>query len=197
MNADVTETAIEVKNVIESLAQEILHKFDPSEKSLSLLNAEHSPAEFLKTLIDHQHYDDAVTFLAHGLPVREAIWWSYLCSKEHFEQEDSLYQQGALATENWVKNPTEENRREAEKWAEAGEYNTITSWTAAAVFWSGGSVAPEGQPIMEPPMHLYAHAISGAIVMAANHNMPAVAEVTQRYQRYLKLGIDIANGKKN
>ncbi|MCF6345432.1 MAG: hypothetical protein L3J00_03060 [Thiomicrorhabdus sp.] len=195
MNAEVTETAIEMKNVIENLAQEILLKFDPSEKSLSLLHAEHSPAEFLNTLIDQELYDDAVTFLAHALPVREAIWWSYLCSKEHFDQENALYQQGALATENWVKNPTEENRRDAENWAEAGKYNTVTSWTAAAVFWSGGSIAPEGQPVMEPPLHLYAHAISGAIVMSANHNMPAVTEVTQRYQRYLKLGIDIANGE--
>ena len=196
--ADKTDTAPapppEMKKVTVATAREITRHFELLAASQALLTDTQSPAEFLQTLIDHGHYYDAVTFLAHAIPAREATWWACLCTREHRDNSDDAYRHAHTAAEAWVRKPTEDKRRKAEEAAEAGHYNTPASWAAAAAFWSGGSVAPAGEPAMDPPAYLYAHAVSGAIVMAAGQDMPAEADVAARYQRYLKHGINIANG---
>ncbi len=183
-----------MKKVTASTAQAITRHFELLDESHPLLEAEHSPAEFLQILIDNGHYHDAATFLAHAIPAREAVWWACLCTRDHLNSSDEPYRQAHTAAEAWVRKPSEDTRRQAEKEAEASDYNTPASWAAAAAFWSGGSVAPVSEPVMEPPAHLYAHAVAGAIVMSANQGMPAESEVEARYQRYLKHGINIGNG---
>lgn len=93
-------------------------------------------------------------------PARKAVWWACRCTRDHLDNSDEPYRQAHTAAEAWVRKPSEDIRRQAEKEAEAGHYNTPASWTAAAAFWSGGSIAP-----------------AGAIVMSANQGMPAESEV--------------------
>ena len=191
-------SSFELKNIQALKAQEITQHFDLLEESVPLLNAEQTPADFLQILIDQGHYHNAISFLAHAMPVREEVWWACLCIRDHFESSDEAYQHALNAAESWVDDPSETHRREAEKHAEAGEYNTPASWVAGAVFWSGGSIAPINEPIMAPPHHLYAHAISGAIIMSAGLDSPDESELEKRYLHYLRLGIIIANnGKTN
>ncbi len=185
---------VELKKVTADTAETITRHFELQEESQPLLKAQHTPTEFLQILIDNSHYHDAVTFLAHAIPAREAVWWACLCNREHLGSSDEAYRQAHSAAEAWVRKPFEENRRQAEKEAEAGHYNTSASWAAAAAFWSGGSIAPVSEPVMEPQAYLYAHAVAGGIIMSANQNMPAESEVEARYQRYLKHGLNIANG---
>ena len=193
-DVDTTRLPIEMKKVTASSAQDITQHFELQEESQSLLSAEQTPAEFFQILLDNGHYHDAITFLAHAIPAREAVWWACLCARYHLDNSDEQYQQALTAAETWVRKPTEENRRSAEKEAEAGNYDSPASWAAAAAFWSGGSIAPVDEPAMEPSAHLYAHAVAGAIVMSAGLGMPAEKDVKKRYQNYLKHGINVANG---
>lgn len=184
---------VNIQKITAHTAMEIVQHFDLQEKSVPLLTSEQTPAEFLQILINNEHYLDAIALLAHGMPVREATWWACLCARDHFEHSDQLNQQTLISAEQWVQQPTEEHRREAEKHAEATDYNSPASWTAAAAFWSGDSIASEDEPMMAPPPFLYAHAVSGAIVMSATLDMPTETELKERYQRYLKQAITIAN----
>lgn len=183
-----------LKKVTAACAQEIAQRFDLMSESQPLLTDTHTPGEFLRILIDHGHNPDAVTFLAHAMPAREAVWWACLCTRYHLADSDAQYQQTHAAAEAWVRKPTEENRREAETCAETSHYSTPASWVAAAAFWSNGSIAPASEPVMEPPSYLYAHAVASAIIMSTGHGMPAEKEVEERYRNYLKHGIAIANG---
>jgi len=186
--------SIAMKKITTKTAKDIAQRFELQEESQALLTEEQTPGEFLQILMDNSHYHDAVTFLAHAFLVREAVWWACVCARYHIEDADAKFQLALKAAEVWVYEPTEENRRVAEKYAEEGNYATPASWAAAAAFWSGGSINAIGEPAMEPPSDIYAHAVGGSIIMSAGLGMPAAKEVEERYNTYLKHGINIADG---
>jgi len=175
-------------------AADIAKHYELEAESRALLTEEQKPADFLATLMEKGLYYDAVTFLAHSLPVREAVWWACVCSRYFLEGSDVKFQLALNAAEAWVYKPTEQNRRVAEKYAEEGDYATPASWAAAAAFWSGGSITAEGEATIAPPPFLYAHAVAGSVVMCAGWQEPEADEVKQRFETYLKHGISIANG---
>ena len=183
-----------MKKITANTAHEIVQRFKLQKESQTLLTEQQTPAEFLQQMTENGHYHDAVTFLAHGLPPREAVWWSSVCARYHYDVSTSNDQTALVAAETWVRNPNDTNRRLAEKYAEAGDYATPASWAAAAAFWSGGSISAEDDPVMEPPPYLYAHAVAGAVIMAAGLETPAVNIVEQRYQTYVEHGTNIAMG---
>ncbi len=185
---------VAMQKVIAEKASDIVKHYELEEESGALLTEDQMPADFLAALMEKELYHDAVTFLAHSLPVREAVWWACVCSRYFLEGSDVKYQLALNAAEAWVYEPNEQNRRIAEKYAEEGDYATPASWAAAAAFWSGGSITNAEDPAMEPPPHLYAHAVTGSVVMAAGWQEPEAEEVNKRYQTYLQHGINIANG---
>ena len=50
--------------------------FDLDDAAKALLDDKQTPRQFLQLLGKQQLYSDAVRFLAHALPKREAIWWA-------------------------------------------------------------------------------------------------------------------------
>ncbi|HEY5603542.1 MAG TPA: Twin-arginine translocation pathway signal [Gammaproteobacteria bacterium] len=186
--------ALAMQKVGADKAIDIVRHYELEKESRALLTEDQRPSEFLDTLIKNELYYDAVTFLAHSLPAREAVWWACVCCRYFLEGSDVKYQLALNAAEAWVYDPSEQNRRIAEKFAEEGDYATSASWAAAAAFWSGGSITKENDPAMEPPAFLYAHAVAGSVVMAAGWKQPEADEVKQRFETYLKHGISIANG---
>lgn len=157
-----------MKKVTARTAQAISRHFELLDESQPLLEAEHTPAEFLQILIDNGHYHDAATFLAHAIPAHEAVWWACRCTRDHLDSSDEPYRQAHTAAEAWVRKPSEDTQRQAGKEAEAGHYNTPASWAAAAAFWSGDNVAPRDKPAMAPPAYQHAKAV-GRHVGRAGH----------------------------
>jgi hypothetical protein len=96
------------------------------------------------------------------------------------------------AAEAWVFQPTEENRRAAMQKAEIAGFNTPSAWSAVAVFWSGGSMAPPEAPPVPPAERLLATAVTSAVILAAVSAEPQFAD--RKYRRFLEAGIDIARG---
>lgn len=186
--------SISMKKVIAEKAIDIIKNFELVEEFQPVLDDEQVPAQYLETLMDNEHYQDAVIFLAHAIPAKEAVWWACVCSRHHKEDADVTYQLGLNAAEAWVYDPTEENRRICERYVEKENNATPASWAAAAAFWSGGSITVINKPSMEPPPHIYAHAVAGAIIKSVGLGTPTEKEVEKRYKSYLKHGIDIANG---
>src|SRR4051812_35401730 len=88
-----------------------------SEDAAALLTA--APAEpaqraFVATLVERELFADAVAFLAHALPRREAVWWAWVCARKASGPKPTPQVQGALdATERWIVQPTEDHRRQA------------------------------------------------------------------------------------
>ena len=173
-------------------AQELSTGVLLSGEAQAVLDPAMPPLAFLDALSARDLYADAVQFLSRALPKREAVWWSCLCARDLPADDKQPELGGGLsAAEAWVYKPNEDNRRKAEKAANAIKASHPARWTAMAAFWSGGSLAPPGAPEAKPPEDFTAKAVAGAILLAAGLDPK---ETDARNRRFLAAGIDIAKG---
>jgi hypothetical protein len=174
-------------------AAEVCQHFKLEEEAQKLLRDGQTPAQFLDTLIAKQQFPDAVRFLAHALPKREAVWWACQCSRAVAGPNPPPKIAAALQTaEKWVADPSEENRRAAMPAAEAAELKTPAGCAAVATFWSGGSLGPPNVPVVPPGEYLTAHGVAVAVILAAVQTEPQKAP--EKYKKFLAQGIEVAKG---
>lgn len=138
--------------------------------------------------------NDAARLAAHALPKREAVWWGCMCARAVPDPAlTPLDIEALLAAEAWVRKPDDDAlRRAAMEAAQRTGFRTPEAWAAVGAFWSGGSMAPAGQPAVPPPDHLTGVAISGGVVLAAVRLRPERAQ--DRLARFLASARDIAAG---
>lgn len=131
--------------------------------------------------------------VAHALPKREAVWWACMCAA-HTAPADlpDADRQARETAEAWVRQQADATRRAAMQHAESGGFATPEAWTAVAAFWSGDSMAPEGQPAVPPAPHLTGTAVAGAVALAAVRGDPT--RQSARLKRFLESARNIAAG---
>lgn len=175
-------------------ASEILSRFELGDDAAQFAQqGPLPPADFIRLLLKNNQFFAAIKFIAHALPKREAIWWACLAVKKSLADPAPAPQLGALnAAEQWVIAPSEEKRLQAKAWSEKTGQKSAASWVATAVFWSGGSMAKPGEPDIMPPPCLYAHAVAGAISMAAFAINPEQPE--ESFKLFIRQGLDLAAG---
>lgn len=151
-------------------------------------------AEGLQRLEAAGFFNEAARLSAHALPKREAVWWACMCAVAVPDAELPAADAAArTAAEAWVRKPGDDAlRRAAWEAAQATAFRSPEAWAAVGAFWSGGSMSPEGQPVVPPADHLTGVAVSGAVVMAAVRGHPERAPA--RLQRFLAAARDIAAG---
>src|SRR5215212_8881463 len=65
-----------------------------------------APRDYVARLVEGEHFRDAVRFLAHAIPKREAVWWAWVCARRAAGAEPPAPVRAALdATERWVAPP--------------------------------------------------------------------------------------------
>ena len=161
----------------------------------ALAGGDPAPRAFLATLIERELFADAVKFVAHALQKREAVWWAWVCARKAAGADVEPKIKAALdATERWIVQPTDDNRRQAMTLGEAAEFSTAAGCAALAAFMSGGSIAPPNVQAVAPGEFLTAQAVSGSVTIAAVSGDPAQAK--ERFQEYLRLGLEVADRTK-
>lgn len=177
------------------LAQSVVAFIESGDQLLSdaaqeLLQATWTVREFLEQLREAKLHADAVSFLAHALPKREAVWWaSAACQETATEDRDATAVQTA---QRWVVETNEENRRSAMTAGEATGYETAAGWCALAAAYSGGSLVGPELPEVPPAEHLTAQAAANSVTLAATAGDPA--DIAANYAAALALGIEVADG---
>jgi hypothetical protein len=162
------------------------------EEAMALLRPEMHPLDFVALLMEKALYADAVRFLAHALPKREAVWWGWVCARRAAGDNPQPKIKTALdATEKWIAQPSEENRRGAMAAAQAAELGTAAGCAGLAAFFSGGSLAPPEAPVVPPGEFLSAKAVSGAVIFAAVAKEPERAP--ERFKSYVAQGVEVTN----
>ena len=122
-------------------AAEVCKLFPLGDEAKKLLRDGMAPRPFLDVLIEKQEFADAVRFLAHALPKREAVWWACQCARQAYGANPPAPLGPALqAAEKWVIDPSEENRRAAHAASEAAGLGVPAGCAAMAAFFSGGSL---------------------------------------------------------
>lgn len=171
-------------------AAEVCRRYPVGPEAGAVLTPDAGPAAFLDALAGRGLFPDAVAFLAHALPKREALWWACACIRAAGPAgpvADAL-----AATERYVITPTDAHRRAAMDAAEAAGFDTPAGAVAAAAFFSAGSLAPPDIPPVPPAEHLTPATVANAVVLAAVSPDPAAAG--DRYRRFLDLGRAVATG---
>ncbi|GAB3105704.1 hypothetical protein G8770_08665 [Aestuariicella hydrocarbonica] len=176
-------------------AGELIAHFELDNKAAEILHPELNPQGGVSVLVDSECYYDAIKLLAHGLPKREAVWWACLVSRQVQTPETDQNNIDALvAAEAWARKPSEENRLRCTLLAEKTKYETPASWAATAASWSTGSLAPPGEPEIQPPEYLYAHAVAGSITLAGS--LLNTDDPGESLRQFIKQGINLAEGGK-
>jgi hypothetical protein len=175
-------------------AQEVCKELPLSEKARPLLKDGQTPAQFFRLLVEGGHLQDAIRFLASALPKREAVGWAYLAARAaHGDKAEAKCAAALEATRKWVIDPSEANRRTAEKTAKPAGYGTPAGCAALAAFLSGGSIAPADQKTpVQPAEHLCATSVFGAVFMSGVMTQPEKAP--EKHRRFLDQGVEIAGG---
>jgi hypothetical protein len=182
-------------NVPAKSAAEIGQHAELGDEAKTLLQDGQAPGAYLNLLIEKGHFPDAVRFLAHALPKREAVWWACQCGRLVAGATLTPEVANAFKTaEDWVAHPDEDNRRAAQRAYEPATLRTPAGLAALAAFVSEGSLSHPGLPAVEPPRFATAQMVAGAVLIAAVLSEPEKAP--EKYRKFLALGIEIANGQK-
>ncbi len=149
-----------------------------------------APLDYARALLASPRPTDAIVFLAHLLPRREAVWWSVQCVRAML---GASADDGALrAADAWVRAPEEDHRNAALAVANAADQRAATTWLAFAAAWSGGSITPPDQKPMPAPPSACAKAAHAAVLMAVSAGDPL--GVAQRIAACAQAGIRFADG---
>jgi hypothetical protein len=172
---------------------EILARLDLPPPAAAALEECGDGAAAFSTLVEKGFLAEAASWAAHALPRREAVWWACMCARHTAGNELPEAERAALqAAEQWVRKPTDENRRAAFAKAQETAFSTPEAWTAVAAFWSGDSMSPPGQPAVPPPPEAAGRAVAGAVALASLRAKPQLRDV--RLARFLQSAKDIADG---
>ena len=181
------------KKIPYKVCSQVLPRFAASDLARKHLEQDFTIAKSIEVMAENELQNDLTQFIAHALPVREAIWWASLCLMQRKKDWDQTQIQCIEAAREWVQSPNEGLRRRSELLSNRLGLNCGPSWLAQAVFWNGsGSIVSPDLPSVMPDPFLYAKAVAGAI----NHSsvLPAWDNTKQYYIQSLKFAIDIANG---
>jgi hypothetical protein len=156
----------------------------------ALLRDEMAPREFTQLLIDGGHFPDAVRLLAHALPKRESVWWAWVSARRAAGVEPAAPIQASLAaTEKWIAQPTEENRRAAMQAAERAGLHTAAGCAGLAAFFCGATIAPAQAPPVAPGPYDSAKAVAGAILLSA---VAVPEKIEEQFRAFLQQGLGVA-----
>ena len=123
-----------------AIARALLDSFPELVKQLTVAPTDEAPLDFLRKLSAQEKFEDGVTFCAHLLPRREAVWWA--CGTIKGSSKDSQSQsEGFLEAQKWVYDPSEENRLAALETGNKGDKAKPSTWLALGAGWSDNSAS--------------------------------------------------------
>jgi len=162
-----------------------------SEEALALVQPEQDERAFVGALLAGEKFADAVRFMAATLPIRESVWWAWSCARRTLPPEPPAAVLAAMdATERWIAQPTEENRRPTLAASEAADLGTPAGAAAFAAFFSGGSISPPEAPHVPAPAGAAARAVAGSVILSAVSPPPELAP--DRFRQFVAQAMEVA-----
>ena len=152
-----------------------------SEDAVSLMAESQNTLAYLDNLFDQELFDDAFLTLARALPRQYAIIWALRCVEDLCGEPPRPQDQRCLdLVKRWLADANDKVRRATMDAADAAEYEGPWAWLAAAVAFSGGSMAPPNLAEIQPPKQLAAIAVSACLVAIMVRDPEAMADVSRK-----------------
>jgi hypothetical protein len=176
------------------LASQVAQLATLSEKAAAMIGAGDRPSAFFARLRGEGLADDALLFAAQALPRLAAVKWACHCAADGPAARNPADTRALRAALDWAEDPSEAARRAAQAAADAAEYRSPEAFAALAVFWSGGSIAPETSPVPVPAAaNLCGKAAYAAAALAAARG--DAAKAASRKDSYLDIAAQLACGE--
>lgn len=141
-------------------------------------------------LVNAGKFPEAIKFVAFSLPRREGVWWAWVTAKRAAGAEPPPAVKASLeATERWISQPTDANRRVAFELAEKAELATPAGCAGAAAFFAGDSVAPPNVAAVPPGPFDCNKMIANAVILSAVIKEPVQAP--EKFVQSLQQGLDV------
>lgn len=173
-----------------SMTESVASVAELGDEAMALMKPELHPLDYVAKLMEKQFYPDAVRFVAHALPKREAVWWAWISARRGSGENPPPKIKASLeATERWIAQPTDENRRAAKEAADIAKLGTAAGCAGLAAFFSGDSLAPPDCPAVAPGPYLTAKAVSAAVNLAAMSGEPKQAP--EKFKSFVAQGVDV------
>ena len=150
-----------------------------------------APQTFFQSLREDEDPAPALSYAASALPKLEAIEWALSCLPELDDAAPDFARRRLLrdAAFRWVGEPDDENRRAMYELADNSESGWPETLIGLAIFFSGGSIAPDDSAPVSADANVCSSFLSGALSIAiANH----ITDVPDLATRALDLADDLA-----
>lgn len=130
------------------------------------------PQAWYESALAEGALERAVSLLGHALPRYEAVAWvaRLLEADSHRCKLLPRDQQALDRALRWLGDPSDDFRREAFEAAELASEDAPERMLGAAVFLSGGSMAPPDLPPVQPAPELCGRFAAAAVVLAAHRS---------------------------
>lgn len=161
-------------------ARSLFESFPELSTQISVAPTSDNPVAFLRNLSSQDKFGDAVTFCAHLLPRREAVWWACKSSTAFLGDIVESAAGCLKAAEAWVGVPNDANRRAALEAGEQADKDDPLTWLALAAGWSGGMLFSEPKAPVAVPPYLTARAVRIAIMLSEPYVSPGDAAARRR-----------------
>ena len=161
-------------------ARSLFQSFPELSTQITVAPGDEEPVSYLRRLSTEDKFEDAVTFCAHLLPRREAVWWG--CGSTSAFLGNIVESAAAClkAAEAWVSVPNDQNRRAALDIGTQADQDDPLTWLALAAGWSGGTLGNHPTTQIAVPTYLTARAVRIAILLSAPYLSPAERAVRTR-----------------
>lgn len=173
-------------------AADICARVDLSPEAKAFLLPTLSPQGYLALLVEAELVGDAVRYMAFGLPIREGIWWACVNARNLVPELSDLDRRCLDEAAAWVYEPSEAHRRACMALAEAANFEGAAAYAALSVFWSGGSMSPEGMPDVEADPKLGPIGVGASVLLSITSG--DARKLPARFEQAIARGVDIANG---
>jgi hypothetical protein len=178
----------------EPTALEIAEELELAGEPAAIAKTVATGPDLVAALAAAEMFAKAVRVQAHILPKRHAVWWGVNAVRELALADFPPTETAAVdAAAEWVIDPSESRRRDAEAAAGATKYSGPGSWLAMAAFWSGGSLAAPHLPEVPPDDKLTGQGVTNSLMIAATYQAPLLAK--SRYRAMLATAVKVASGE--
>lgn len=128
-----------------------------------------APKRYFDSLIETGALDRAVAYLGVALPRLEAIQWAWSSLQATRQTQESAWRTRLReGIAHWLRDPSDEMRRSLWTIATEQDRSCPEKLLASAIFFSGGSIAPEDVAPVPPPPSVCGKLASCAILALAH-----------------------------
>lgn len=163
------------------------------EEAKKTLTPEMSANEFIEALVAKQLHPDAVQFIAHYLPKRQAVWWALGCVKQGMPDLPPEQDAAVKSAERWIAEPTEENRQAAFKAAESADTSTPAGITALAAYYSDALPQTADPKMNAKSYFITAKLVTAAVMLAATSDPD---QLKLRFSGFVTKGVEVVKRTK-